>query len=463
MYFSGSNVSIVATADNGDYIELDAAFFQFQASRAKLPIYGYKSTRFDTVADGEELVQGQFLLNFDAAGQLAAFAAEHKFEHNPASLDPQDLVNTHLTRIDLYYSKSPDDYQQYTILDVHMQSLGQSISSGGEPIGESYNFLARGIGHARSDDPERPAITVSADETLYMPEDLQLNELDFTEFDVWEPMAPNINIVTVHFQHLIYPLIWAREISDGDGNLTATTTWDWFKYGGYDDRDPIIAGALGAELTATTGPVRYTIGVNPQQQAPSSQRVWIKPIDIPSSQQFNLARADMELREESSTGLIPESLRSQYPDINESLHLMKIYYAKDFLQATEAGNQFMIGNKYRGMSFEATKESLATQPGLHVISVTKISFPIHYLVRNIQAKENGGWKWISANEDLTFETIDQLATRPEYVFYSNGKNTFFEGTVDLRSRDIITDSTLIDFLSTNTGVDSTTWAPSPKP
>jgi len=100
MYFSGNDVEIIVD----HVLTLDAPIFQFQLSRAKLPIYGYKSTRFDAIANGEELIQGQFVLNFKQSAELFYFKTGKVLGRPYAK--PQDIVDLHFNRIDIYYNNT---------------------------------------------------------------------------------------------------------------------------------------------------------------------------------------------------------------------------------------------------------------------------------------------------------------------------------------------------------------------
>jgi hypothetical protein len=65
-YFSSADVKLYF----GDIWVDDAVSIAFSLSEEVMPIYGYNSYTFDTVARGRRLVQGQFAINFTSAGYL---------------------------------------------------------------------------------------------------------------------------------------------------------------------------------------------------------------------------------------------------------------------------------------------------------------------------------------------------------------------------------------------------------
>lgn len=72
-YFSGSQISLRI-----DDIILDEAFYiRYSLNQSKVPIYGYASQYFNTVAAGTVLVTGSFLLNFKESLYLPAILKQH--------------------------------------------------------------------------------------------------------------------------------------------------------------------------------------------------------------------------------------------------------------------------------------------------------------------------------------------------------------------------------------------------
>jgi len=317
MYFSGNDVEIIIDHN----LVLDVPLFQFQVSRSKLPIYGYKSTRFDAIANGEELVQGQFVLNFKYSAELYYYKTGKILDQPHAS--PQDLVDLHFDRIDMFYTDTKEalglannsisndglanprlgvlpDRLNYTLTDVHIQTMGQSISTGGEPIGESYSFLARGVSHARSpllDKPATPSLS-EEEEDLGLPYNLDpgarqllldplfhkfIDEVDdedmpvvelidtpFGNFDDWIPLVPKAPIETIHYTIESIGLLWAHAVYDTNSRLeTDLTKYTWREYRGY--KDPNLETSLLYEPTA--GRIVFApAGIVPETSRPSTLR-----------------------------------------------------------------------------------------------------------------------------------------------------------------------------------------------
>jgi hypothetical protein len=65
-YFSGADVNIFF----GDIWVDEAISLSFQIEESVLPIYGYASYTFDTVARGRRIVSGSFAINFKTTGYL---------------------------------------------------------------------------------------------------------------------------------------------------------------------------------------------------------------------------------------------------------------------------------------------------------------------------------------------------------------------------------------------------------
>jgi len=80
-YYSGTQAQIYFD----DVLVDEIVQIQYATATNKMPIYGYASELFDTVASGNLLVQGSFVINFIEAGYLAIIAAamlERKFGAN---------------------------------------------------------------------------------------------------------------------------------------------------------------------------------------------------------------------------------------------------------------------------------------------------------------------------------------------------------------------------------------------
>lgn len=77
-YYSGTQAQIYFD----DVLIDEVVQIQYSTATNKMPIYGYASELFDTVASGNLLVQGSFIINFVEAGYLAIIGAallERKF------------------------------------------------------------------------------------------------------------------------------------------------------------------------------------------------------------------------------------------------------------------------------------------------------------------------------------------------------------------------------------------------
>lgn len=471
MYFSGSDVAIVAVTDDGRDIQLDSPFFQFQVSRAKLPIYGYKSVRFDTVANGEELVQGQFLLNFNDSAALSYFSDIMPLKRNADSntLKEQDLVDVHFTKINIYYSGRHDrlldknpEIKQYTIIDVHLQSLGQSINAGGEPIGESYSFLARGINHTRGN--ERPdLITEEEDPELLGSYQDVVADLPITDFSIWEPLAPNHNRVSIKYLHEIYPIMWAQERYDSIPTLKDVSLWNWKPYRGFEDsiledRYSNLASSDDYNDDDLSHNIKFMLLISPATFTDSSVgRVPDHIKRMNKTEVFSIPNSEMEITENPI-----------------GVNAIKSYEPKDLLTILNSYNNETaakgIFTKYETLILEKLEDYIASSPGLHVISITELNFPYHNLKLR-QGPTPDGSNEVDENETVwvseKFGVLNENYRSPGFSTpsrYSNGKEIYlwyyYSG---IAMNELIQNSALEQFLLSNVGdwIISETWEPTP--
>ena len=65
-YFSGANVTIDFQDSSKSRYKpvLECAGISFSYQNSQQPVYGYASTNFDAMLPGREIIQGNFLINF---------------------------------------------------------------------------------------------------------------------------------------------------------------------------------------------------------------------------------------------------------------------------------------------------------------------------------------------------------------------------------------------------------------
>lgn len=86
-YFSGSQASIFI----GDIWVDDICEWQYQVNYGATPIYGYGSQLFDHVAEGRQLVQGSFTINFKEPNYLWAILQHTQYGKKKLSLTKQEV------------------------------------------------------------------------------------------------------------------------------------------------------------------------------------------------------------------------------------------------------------------------------------------------------------------------------------------------------------------------------------
>lgn len=203
-YYSGAQAQIYFE----DVFIDEMTSLQFTTVTNKAPIYGYHSIYFDTVAEGNLIIQGSFSINFVQAGYLPIISAaiyDQKFGDNGAigrigdqfrtdetSLSPdakesarfrevqafnqvRNMGNLQFRKLaqqrtleqmkqgiffpEKFYNLPPFDiyaiFGDYTntnanhtvrvIRNVHLTGQAQTIISNGQPVEEAYTFIARDI------------------------------------------------------------------------------------------------------------------------------------------------------------------------------------------------------------------------------------------------------------------------------------------------------------------------------
>ena len=128
-----------------------------------MPIFGYNSYTFDDIAVGSRLVQGSFTINFTEANYLtrvlqtmttiarktygqdipatSSFAAtDRKIRNTPVWDKGFDIVVGYGEN----KNKGASEYDQVIMLDCcQLTGVTQQLDYNGEPILESYSFIAR--------------------------------------------------------------------------------------------------------------------------------------------------------------------------------------------------------------------------------------------------------------------------------------------------------------------------------
>ena len=158
-YFS----SIDAEIYFGDIFIDDINSIHYEVVEKVLPVYGYNSFKYDYLMNGVRLVSGQFTINFTKSGWLVDIikglgtsATSAYGDVNGCAKRPDicDVVGTgyfdgifdiivsfgdHNSAIQSYNSSA------HMIKGVRITSFSQSLDVSGEPIAETYTFIAQDI------------------------------------------------------------------------------------------------------------------------------------------------------------------------------------------------------------------------------------------------------------------------------------------------------------------------------
>jgi len=155
MYVSGVNAHVCLFPLNESGVNekvLDAVSFHFRVISQKLPLYGYKSTKFDAVADGVSIIQGQLAININSP--LSTSATDMADTIDPLGIYlnvplPYTLELSHVKR-ELNPSNSDQSGSQiysstakYTFYGVTIQRSGQvRVIGAKENVLQMYHFMA---------------------------------------------------------------------------------------------------------------------------------------------------------------------------------------------------------------------------------------------------------------------------------------------------------------------------------
>lgn len=203
-YYSGANIGIYLK----DQLLTTVVGLQFNHMQARTPVYGYASSLYDGVADGHVIVEGQLFTNFIQSQLLSAYINNaitgktvDTIRANTGTLNPDEAGNINFANYtteeidtlkqqiwgqqssgsrswsdinipaiegtDILSHARPDQHltgfdievwygnrfkrTEFTnttvrvIRDVRITGFGQSITVDGEPIIESYSFIARSV------------------------------------------------------------------------------------------------------------------------------------------------------------------------------------------------------------------------------------------------------------------------------------------------------------------------------
>jgi hypothetical protein len=193
LYYAGPQIALFI----GDRWVADAITISYTETVNKTPLYGYASTRFDAVAKGTVLVQGQLAIAYTTENYLNEILSNYRQKigrigASPLSIaDPierakvlfwkKEVPETTVSTVPLEYGyrNGVDGHvergfdicvyfggQEFirdsvtnrssgvnlktgghmsTISDVHLTSRGISVTPSGEPIAEIYSFFASGV------------------------------------------------------------------------------------------------------------------------------------------------------------------------------------------------------------------------------------------------------------------------------------------------------------------------------
>lgn len=156
--------SIDADLYFGDVFIDEITNITWQVQQNAMPIFGYNSYTFDTIATGSRIIQGQFAVNFTKANYLAevmeTMTTISRVTYgidNPATcktFTDADNVRRRTPKWDAGFDivigygelKSNNEYETYLILDCcQITGCAQSLDYNGEPVQEIYSFTARDI------------------------------------------------------------------------------------------------------------------------------------------------------------------------------------------------------------------------------------------------------------------------------------------------------------------------------
>lgn len=155
-----------------DYYVDEITHIQYTVAQNAMPLFGYNSYVYDEVAMGNRIIQGTFAINFTAPGYLFELLNEIKkdtgsyansqninkdsegtqeegdFEQEPDNFKPHQLPIWNTTfDIDVMFGEedSKSGPKHVVLEGVVILSSSLQLDTTGNPIGETYTFLARDI------------------------------------------------------------------------------------------------------------------------------------------------------------------------------------------------------------------------------------------------------------------------------------------------------------------------------
>lgn len=148
-YYSSIDATILL---NGQPVD-ELVFLQWQVNEQTMPLFGYNSYLWDDVAKGNRYVTGSFGINFtvpDYLNQLIAGQTENSihFENNGTQI----VNDAHAPIYSKGFTICVGYGQQDSLLgvapctflnNVIVQATGQMLSTEGQNLVETYNFIAR--------------------------------------------------------------------------------------------------------------------------------------------------------------------------------------------------------------------------------------------------------------------------------------------------------------------------------
>lgn len=116
-YYSGAQASIFI----GDIWVDDIVEYSFSNSYSAKPVFGYGSTWFDHVAEGRELIQGSFTINFREPNYLWIILSAYKGKYNIQKAKPGNQADS---------SEFYDTANQNALMQQKRQDLDSFFRSG---------------------------------------------------------------------------------------------------------------------------------------------------------------------------------------------------------------------------------------------------------------------------------------------------------------------------------------------
>lgn len=167
-YYSSLDVELYF---NNYYVD-EIVQLQFVVNQSVMPLVGFNSYTYDEVAVGSRIIQGTFTINFTSPGYLYKLLEE--IEKNDQSPNPWQMVpkeeENNLTGdgeeteslsydrkplwrtsfdIDIMYGQDTNlsKAQHYILEGVVLTGCQQEFNTSGQPITETYTFIAKDIRH----------------------------------------------------------------------------------------------------------------------------------------------------------------------------------------------------------------------------------------------------------------------------------------------------------------------------